>query len=78
LSYTRNLCACFKKSADVHLLDFSAFLCKRPEEILEVVSAEQSHLLYLKNIVVVISVPHGIEGANAIKGTVTWKAIKGA
>jgi hypothetical protein len=59
LSYTSNLCACFEKSANVHLLDFPAFLCKRPEEGFEVVS-------------------HGIEGANAIEGTVTWKALKGA
>jgi hypothetical protein len=51
LSYTRDLCPCFKKSSDVHFFDFSAFLCKRSEEVLEVVSAEESHLLYLKEYV---------------------------
>lgn len=43
-SNTRYLCACFKKSSDVHLFDFSAFLCKRSEEVLEIVSEEESHL----------------------------------
>jgi hypothetical protein len=76
LSYTRVLCASFKKSSDVHLFDLSAFLCKRSEEVLEVVSAEESHLLYLKECHT--SVPHSIEGANTVEGTVTRKAIKSA
>jgi len=38
LSYSRSLHPLFKESADIHLGDFPAFLRKRPQEILEVVS----------------------------------------
>jgi len=69
LSYTRSFCACFKKPADIYFPDLSAFLCKRPEEVLEVVSGEESYLYTSRD--TINGIPHGVEGANAVECTVT-------
>jgi hypothetical protein len=75
LSYSRSLCPLFKESTDIHLGDFPAFLRKRPQEILEVVSEDQSCQSISRN--TANCAPHRIESADAIESTDTWDALEG-